>query len=122
MSQPSFEHEKPKRESIPISTELPKPSAMDNPKPESKVTGPASNDDLKSQLAEARAQIQKLKAQLANQDLRERKIAGGSSARASTTSPELQLQQHTQSAEIGVPLKVVAGLCFLSFLLAYIFF
>src|SRR5204862_3125884 len=46
MSQPSFEHEKPKRGSIPSSTESPKPSGMDNLKAESIVAGPASNDDL----------------------------------------------------------------------------
>jgi hypothetical protein len=112
----------PKGQSTSPPTEPTKPPAARDLKPESTVTASGSNDDLKSQLAEARTQIQKLKAQIANQDLRERKTAGDSSARASATSPELQLQQQPQLEEIGVPLRIVAGLCLLSFLLAYIFF
>ncbi|KKZ60251.1 hypothetical protein EMCG_05008 [[Emmonsia] crescens] len=79
-----------------------------------------TSDELKSQLAEANAQIEKLRDQLADQGLRQRKI---SSAAPGSTSSGLQQQQRVaQSAELGVPLRVVAGLCFLSFLLAYIFF
>ncbi|EER43561.1 MSP domain-containing protein [Histoplasma capsulatum var. duboisii H88] len=80
----------------------------------------AASDELKSQLAEARAQIEKLRDQLADQGLRQRKIS--STAPGSTSSGLQQQQRAHQSAEVGVPLRVVAGLCLLSFLLAYVFF
>lgn len=82
----------------------------------------AANEELKAQLAQAQAQIQKLKDQLSEQGLRLRKTDGGAAQSDQSTAPLLQ-QQHPQSAaEIGVPVQVVAGLCLLSFLLAYFFF
>ncbi|KAJ9191270.1 hypothetical protein DTO166G4_2559 [Paecilomyces variotii] len=79
---------------------------------------PTSSEDIKAQLAEANAQIQKLKSQLMDGGLRQRK-AGAAGAESAT--PQLQ-QQHPQSVVTGVPVQVVAGLCLLSFLLAYFFF
>lgn len=72
---------------------------------------PTSTEELRAQLADAKSQIQKLK----DQGLKQGKPGGKSAA------PMLQ-QQHPQSAEIGVPLQIVAGLCLLSFLLGYFFF
>ncbi|KAB8239841.1 phosphatidylinositol-binding protein scs2 [Aspergillus alliaceus] len=80
---------------------------------------PTSGEDLSAQLAEAKAQIQKLKDRLSDQGLRQRKI-GGETEKSAT--PGLQQQQHAQSVEPGVPVQVVAGLCLLSFLIAYFFF
>ncbi|KAA8649145.1 putative integral ER membrane protein Scs2 [Aspergillus tanneri] len=77
-----------------------------------------SSSDLKSQLAEANFQIQKLKDRLADQGLRQRKIGGETEK---STAPMLQ-QQSAQSNESGVPVQVVAGLCLLSFLIAYFLF
>ncbi|KAE8364838.1 PapD-like protein [Aspergillus caelatus] len=79
---------------------------------------PTSGEDLSAQLAEAKAQIQKLKDRLADQGLRQRKIGGETEKPA---APALQ-QQHAQSVESGVPVQMVAGLCLLSFLIAYFFF
>ncbi|KAG2024556.1 hypothetical protein GB937_003748 [Aspergillus fischeri] len=78
---------------------------------------PASADELKTQLSEANAQIQKLKERLADQGLRQRKIGGENEKSA----PAMQ-QQQVQPVAAGVPLQVVAGLCLLSFLIAYFFF
>ncbi|OJJ71384.1 hypothetical protein ASPBRDRAFT_196890 [Aspergillus brasiliensis CBS 101740] len=78
----------------------------------------SSSDDLKAQLSEANAQILALKEKLADQGLRQRKI-GGETEKA--PAPLLQ-QQQPQSAEAGVPVQMVAGLCLLSFLIAYFFF
>ncbi|KAJ5179775.1 hypothetical protein N7492_002985 [Penicillium capsulatum] len=75
-----------------------------------------SSDELKAQLTEANAQIQRLKDRLADQGLRQRKT--GSEAKA---TPATMQQQHAPS-EPGVPLQIVAGLCLLSFLIAYLFF
>ncbi|KAJ5238533.1 hypothetical protein N7468_003152 [Penicillium chermesinum] len=75
-----------------------------------------SGDDLKAQLADANAQIQRLKDRLADEGLRQRKTATEPKAAPAT----MQLQ-HAQT-EAGVPLQIVAGLCLLSFLIAYIFF
>ncbi|RLM01241.1 hypothetical protein CFD26_108752 [Aspergillus turcosus] len=78
---------------------------------------PTSADELKSQLSEANAQIQKLKERLADQGLRQRKIGGDSEK----TAPTMQ-QQQAQPVDAGVPLQIVASLCLLSFLIAYFFF
>ncbi|WEW55496.1 phosphatidylinositol-binding protein scs2 [Emydomyces testavorans] len=100
------------------------PSEVSKQVPEDTKPGPSrpsagENDDLRSQLEKARAQIQQLKQQVAENELRQRKVAtkGGASPELAT----LQQQSHPP-AEMGVPLKVVAGLCLISFLLAYIFF
>ncbi|KAH2523967.1 phosphatidylinositol-binding protein scs2 [Aspergillus fumigatus] len=78
---------------------------------------PASADELKAQLSEANAQIQKLKERLADQGLRQRKIGGDNEK----STPTMQ-QQQVQPDAAGVPLQIVAGLCLLSFLIAYFFF
>ncbi|KAL1983221.1 hypothetical protein VTN96DRAFT_395 [Rasamsonia emersonii] len=114
--QPEFT-EKPRQEVSQESTKA--AAATDNSK--SAATN-AANEELKAQLAQAQAQIQKLKDQLAEQGLRLRKTDGGAAQSAESTAPLLQ-QQHPQSAaEIGVPVQIVAGLCLLSFLIAYFFF
>ncbi|KAJ5474979.1 Vesicle-associated membrane protein-associated protein A [Penicillium diatomitis] len=75
-----------------------------------------SGEDLKSQLADANAQIQRLKDRLADQGLRQRKTGGEAPAAPAT------MQQTHGSAESGVSVQMVAGLCLLSFLIAYFFF
>ncbi|KAI9843881.1 MAG: phosphatidylinositol-binding protein scs2 [Sclerophora amabilis] len=83
---------------------------------------PTSGADLKSQLAEAQAQIQKLKQQVQEHGLRQRKtdaVNQDSRERITTGTTGMGVQQ--QPAE-GVPVQIVAGLCLLSFLLAYMFF
>lgn len=83
----------------------------------------SSDDLLSSQLAEARLQIKQLQQQIADNEVRQRKkpVEGGE---LSTNQSSLkQAQPPTQLAAAGgVPLQAVAGLCLLSFLLAYIFF
>jgi hypothetical protein len=74
---------------------------------------PNSVEDLKSQLAQANAQIQKLREQLTDQGLRYQKPV---------RSPVPMLQQQQPQLETGVPVQIVAGLCLLCFLLAYFFF
>jgi len=75
-----------------------------------------SSDELKAQLADANAQIQRLKDRLADQGLRQRKTGGEAKA-----APATMTQQHAPP-ESGVPVQMVAGLCLLSFLIAYFFF
>ncbi|OJD28453.1 hypothetical protein ACJ73_00140 [Blastomyces percursus] len=99
-------------------SEAPKTESRHSPLAAVPLKEDTASEELKTKLAEARAQIEKLRDQLADQGLRRRKISN--TAPGSTSSG---LQQHPpQPAEIGVPLRVVAGLCFLSFLLAYLFF
>ncbi|KAJ5113415.1 hypothetical protein N7456_001949 [Penicillium angulare] len=103
--------EKPKSESPPPN----EPSAFSSAKAAVTSALPSS-DDLKYQLADANAQIQRLKDRLADQGLRQRKTGGEAKA-----APATMQQTHAQSAG-GVPLQIVAGLCLLSFLIAYFFF
>ncbi|KAL4889035.1 MSP domain protein [Aspergillus ambiguus] len=104
---PDF-HDKPKRESLARQT-------ADTP-----TTSAASSsvDELKSQLSDAKTQIQNLKDRLADQGLRQRKIGG----ETEKSGGSVVQQQQTQSAEAGVPVQIVAGLCLLSFLIAYFLF
>ena len=74
---------------------------------------PTSSEDFKAQLSAANAQITKLKNQLADPQLRQRKI------QETTANVQAVVQQTNEG---GVPLQIVAGLCLLSFLLAYFFF
>ena len=74
---------------------------------------PTSSDELKQQLAEARAQISRLASQVSDPSVRQRKVQEAN---------EKVQQVVKQSGESGVPLQIVAGLCLLSFLLAYFFF
>jgi hypothetical protein len=77
-----------------------------------------SSDELKSQLSEANAQIQRLKDRLADQGLRQRKTGGEVTGKA---VPAAMQQSHGPTAG-GVSIQGVACLCLLSFLIAYFFF
>lgn len=74
---------------------------------------PMSTEELKAQLADAKAQILKLKEQAGDSGLRQRKV---------NEAGEKMQTMAQQSGDVGVPLQIVAGLCLLSFLLAYFFF
>lgn len=74
---------------------------------------PTSTEELKQQLAEARTQIAKLKDSAADSGLRQRKLQEAGEKLQTAMPP---------GGETGVPLQMVAGLCLLSFLLAYFFF
>jgi type VI protein secretion system component VasF len=76
-----------------------------------------SSEDLKSQLAEANAQIQRLKDRLADQGLRQRKTG----AEAGSAAPTTMQQSHAQT-QGGVSIQFVSMLCLLSFLIGYFFF
>ncbi|CAI7651767.1 unnamed protein product [Penicillium bialowiezense] len=76
-----------------------------------------SGDEVKAQLAEANATIQRLKDRLADQGLRQRKTG----AEAGSAAPATMQQSHAQG-QGGVSIQIVAALCLLSFLIAYFFF
>lgn len=81
---------------------------------------PVSTEDLKTQLAEAQAQITNLKGQLAEQTgLRQRKTA---TEKSSTDAPSGMQQVQQQADVTGVPIQWVAILCLISFLIAYLLF
>lgn len=74
---------------------------------------PTSTEELKAQLAAAQNQIAKLTQDLKDPAVRQRKVA------------EAQEKVQTvvqQSQDSGVPLHIVAALCLVSFLIAYLFF
>lgn len=74
---------------------------------------PRSQEDVNAQLSAAQAKIKELTNQLSDPQVRQRKVA------------EAQEKVQTvvqQSQETGVPLPWVAGLCLLSFLIAWLFF
>lgn len=76
-------------------------------------------EELKQQLVQAQQKI----TQLTNDSsagLRQRKATGGDSA--STSSQPTQLAQQVRQGTEGVPVKITAILCLVSFLLAYLFF
>ncbi|KAI1173141.1 putative integral ER membrane protein Scs2 [Nemania sp. FL0916] len=77
-----------------------------------------SHEELKEQLLQA----QKLIAQLKKDDggLRQRKTGGAAEEKPSTKPAELA--QVARTGAEGVPVKITAILCLLSFLLAYVFF
>lgn len=76
---------------------------------------PLSYDELKTQLAEAKATI----AGYGNEaGLRMRKVAAGETSNATVN----EVAQRVQASQGGVPLQIVAALCLISFLLAYLFF
>lgn len=84
---------------------------------------PTSGEDVRVQLAEAKAMISKLRQQAEEQALRQRKsdaVLQDSRERISTGTTGMGVQQ--QAAWNGVPVQIVAALCLLSFLLAYFFF
>ncbi|RFU25319.1 hypothetical protein B7463_g11016, partial [Scytalidium lignicola] len=75
-----------------------------------------SYNDLKAQLAEAQT---KLASYGQDGGLRLRKRAGGEDA--SVPGSTTEVAQNVQTTE-GVPIQIVAALCLISFLLAYLFF
>ena len=74
---------------------------------------PTSSNEVKEQLAAAQAQISKLTSQVQDPQMRQRK---------STEGQEKVQAVVQQSSQGGVPLPIVAALCLLSFLIAYLFF
>lgn len=74
---------------------------------------PSSTAELKEQVSAAAAQVQKIPSQLQDPQLRQRKVQEASEKVQTVVQ---------QSSESGVPLRIVAGLCLLSFLIAYLFF
>ncbi|KAL2118556.1 hypothetical protein VTJ04DRAFT_8216 [Mycothermus thermophilus] len=92
--------------------------------------GPAAADsyeDLKQQLAKAEATIASLRNEV-NSGLRQRKVAedAGSGEKAQLAQAERTATANAvavpQGTTEGVPVQIVALLCLISFLLAYIFF
>jgi len=77
---------------------------------------PTSYEELKVQLAEARAQLASLSQE---GGLRMRKAVGANPDDSIATTANLAAKQATSE---GVPIQIVAALCLLSFLLAYFFF
>ena len=83
---------------------------------------PTSGDDVRAQLAQAKATIERMTQQSEEQGLRQRKMDAvnqDSKERITTGTTGMGIQQ--QPAE-GVPVQIVAALCLLSFLLAYFLF
>lgn len=83
---------------------------------------PTSQEQLQDQLSKANATIASLRQQAEEQVLRQRKsdaINQDSKERITTGTTGMGVQQ--QPAD-GVPVQIVAALCLLSFLLAYVFF
>lgn len=74
---------------------------------------PTSTDGLKQQLSAAQSQIAKLTAQLQDPQVRQRKVQEASEKMQTVVQ---------QSQDSGVPLQIVAILCLVSFLIAYLFF
>ncbi|KAL8887928.1 MAG: hypothetical protein Q9205_005028 [Flavoplaca limonia] len=83
---------------------------------------PTSGEDLRAQLADAKATISRLTQQAEEQGLRQRKtdaVNQDSRERITTGTTGMGIQQ--QPAD-GVPVQIVAALCLLSFLFAYFLF
>ncbi|CAF9914179.1 phosphatidylinositol-binding protein scs2 [Imshaugia aleurites] len=83
---------------------------------------PTSGDDVRAQLAQAKATIARMTQQSDEQGLRQRKtdaVNQDSRERITTGTTGMGIQQ--QPAD-GVPVQIVAALCLLSFLLAYFLF
>lgn len=83
---------------------------------------PMSGDDVRAQLAQAKATIARMTQQSEEQGLRQRKtdaVNQDSRERIATGTTGMGVQQ--QPAD-GVPVQIVAALCLLSFLLAYFLF
>ena len=83
---------------------------------------PKSGDDVRAQLAQAKATIARMTQQSEEQSLRQRKtdaVDQDSRERLTTGTTGMGVQQ--QPAD-GVPVQIVAALCLLSFLLAYFLF
>ncbi|KAL8928341.1 MAG: hypothetical protein Q9172_000933 [Xanthocarpia lactea] len=83
---------------------------------------PTSGEDLRAQLADAKATIARLTQQAEEQGLRQRKtdaVNQDSRDRITTGTTGMGIQQLPAD---GVPVQIVAALCLLSFLLAYFLF
>ncbi|KAL8763781.1 MAG: hypothetical protein Q9184_000483 [Pyrenodesmia sp. 2 TL-2023] len=83
---------------------------------------PTSGEDLRAQLANAKAEISRLTSQNEEQGLKQRRsdaVNQDSRERITTGTTGMGIQQ--QPAD-GVPVQIVTALCLLSFLLAYFFF
>ncbi|KAF2153121.1 VAMP-associated protein [Myriangium duriaei CBS 260.36] len=80
---------------------------------------PTSGEELKDQLAEAKATIARLQAQAQDSVLRQRKTEASSKDSNERVTSGLGIQQAPAG---GVPVQVAAGLCLLCFLVAYFFF
>ncbi len=76
---------------------------------------PPTYEEMKAKLAEAQATIASYSQEAG---LRMRKVAKGETSNETVNNLAQQVQQSTQ----GVPLQIVAALCLISFLLAYLFF
>lgn len=85
-----------------------------------KTTAVETYEEIKAKLAQAEATIAQLKNDAAS-GLRQRKAAVTSEADNSKPS-QPELAQATRQGTEGVSVKVVAILCFVSFMLAYFFF
>ncbi|KAI4137183.1 MAG: hypothetical protein LQ340_008099, partial [Diploschistes diacapsis] len=82
----------------------------------------STQSTVNQQLENAQATITRLKAQLEEQGLRQRKSdAVAQDARERVTAGTTGMGVQSQPAE-GVPVQIVAALCLLSFLVAYFFF
>lgn len=74
---------------------------------------PSSQEELREQLNAAQARIKDLSSQLADPQVRQRKVA---------EAQEKVQNVVQQSQNSGVPLHIVAALCLVSFLIAYLLF
>lgn len=82
---------------------------------------PTSSQDLQRQLDAANAKIKQLQQQ-ATEGLRQRNVIGGGSQEKSSGSGTATSSLQNTPAPGGVPVQIVAGLCLLCFLIAYLFF
>lgn len=98
--------------------EKPKQEASRTNETRSSATESPSVNELKAKLVEANSQIERLKEKVSDNGLRQRKIGIDSKEPPSS----MLQQQQAQPALAGVPIQIVASLCLLSFLIAYIFF
>jgi len=83
-----------------------------------KSTAVETYDDLKGKLAQAEATIASLRDQ-ATSGLKQRKTTASTSEEK---APTQALAQATRQGTEGVPIRIVATLCLISFLLAYFLF
>ncbi|KAK4179904.1 PapD-like protein [Triangularia setosa] len=86
-----------------------------------KATATETYEEIKAKLAQAEATIAQLKNDAAS-GLRQRKTAATSEADNNNKPSQPELAQATRQGTEGVSVKVVAILCFVSFMLAYFFF
>ena len=79
---------------------------------------PTSGDELKSRMSSTKDTIANA-ATSASEGLRQRKPPGDGKGQGAIGATTTQIQQQVTE---GVPVQVVAALCLLSFLIAYLFF